>query len=286
MNAIGKYGRHMGKSHLSDRLLLAPRLTDPFPYVNPDSTFDGTSGIEDLPDLGNLLYGCCVWVDYVYSCAIIMWLSGALKPGVWDLSVLPNIDQVLTNYFIYQGSPKPTDYVWSQQNGYDNGADEGDALLYFSKNKVGPLDELAAFVELPTEGELYEGAIQTFGVVTDDILVSSEMQQEFQNNQPWASLATDWVGGHSTANSYRSPAYAKTATWLKQWQQTWPNRRLVLEQGWLLLTKAQLDAQKFFDGAKLQADVATLADEQGVTTGGSRRDSILLTKDRLPSVVA
>jgi hypothetical protein len=279
---IGKYGRHLGKSEIGARLALEPRLKNPFPYVSPESTFDGRCGVTALPDLGNLAYGCCVFVDYVYSRMLNAWKAGTQPVGNWsDYTVWPTMDQNLTAYFIYQGSPKPTDFVWSAENGYDNGCDQADAYLWFTMNEIGPLSKLLAFMQLPAGGQIYQGAMQVFGVVTDDIVVSAVMEDQFSAGEPWSDTALKTiVGGHSTASTYRDPKQGYTATWCVEWPYTWPNRRATLEEAYLILDEDQLHSQTYFDATELLEALAALQAEQGIAKGVGRRDAILKTKDR------
>lgn len=257
--SAGKLGRKLGKSSISGHLLLEAIMVDPFPVISPYSTFDGRVGLTSMPDLGNMQYGCCVWVDYVYTRMLNAWMAGTQPVGNFtDYTVWPTKAQTLTSYFTYQGSPRPGDFVWSEANGYDNGADEGEALLWHTKHSIGPLGPAAAFAELPPGGPIYQGAMATFGVVTDDIVVFDEMMDEFNAGQPWSATAGTVAGGHSTASVYRDPLEGMTATWTKFWPFTWPNRRATLEQAWLILDEDQLKAQKFFNGAKLQADIKAL----------------------------
>lgn len=254
---VGKLGRLPSRLEVPK---LSDYMTDPFPQVDPRSTFDGTSGIKTgLGMLGNDTYGDCVFAGYVHTYMLNAWLAGEQPAGnVPNPAVWPTQDQVLTAYFTYGGSPQPTNYVWSAQNGYDNGADMATAALWFTKNTIGPLPKLAAFASVADSGEIYEGAMQAFGTVWTGIMVSNEMLSEYQAEQPWSSLATDWVGGHCVPHSYRSPTLGKCVTWGQEQEFTWPNWRVVREEAFVLLTEEQLKAQKFFDAAKLQADIKAL----------------------------
>lgn len=213
----------------------------------------------------------CVFVSYVYTRALYLWLAGVLPPGDWDPLFLPSMDDVLTAYFTYEGSPNPTDYAWSEANGYDMGCDQGDALLWFTKNSIGPLGPIeGGFALLPgnAEGQLYQGAMQEFGVVIDDIIVFQEMMNEFDSDQPWSATSGTMVGAHSTACTYRSPEDGYTATWCLEWPFTWPNRRATIEQGWVFWP--DLIPNPRFDQAQLVADIEELAGTLGIAEGVGR----------------
>lgn len=255
----GRLGRHLGKSAISDRLLLPASLVDPFPHESPLSTFDGNSGQTKLPDLGNFQYGNCVFVSYVYARMLKAWWRGTQPTGnATDTSVWPTLPQVVTAYFKYQGSPNPTNFLWSQQMGYDRGCDQGQALLWFTENSIGPMGPLDAFAELPTEGQLYQGAMAAFGCVIDDIVVFQEMMNATNAGQIWDQTTGTVVGGHSTVNAYRSPSDGSTWTWTIDQPFTWPNRRATLEQGWVILDADELNSPA---GAQLWSDIAALKAE-------------------------
>jgi len=254
----GKLGRKMGVSEIGSKFKLSDYLVDPFPNVNPDSTFDGTCGATELGMLGNDQYGCCVWAGYVHTRMLNAWLAKEQPVGnINDTSVWPTEEQVVTSYFIYEGSPGG-----QPDPAYDNGADIGEALLWFMDNSIGPLGPLGGFAQVNDFGEMYEGAIQTFGVIYDGILVSQEMMNEFSAGQPWSSTATDWIGGHCAPHAYRSPKVGKAATWAQFEEFTWPNWQVTREEAYVLFTPEQMKAPGgVFNGvqvAKLEADIKAL----------------------------
>jgi len=212
------------------------------------------------------------------------WLAGETAPG--DLSLWPSSTQNLTAYFTFQGSPNPSDFAWSQDNGYDNGCDLGVALLWFLTHQIGKMPLLKRFAGCPTNGQFFQGGIGAFGVFYDAILVSSEMMNASEQSpiQPWNSTATDWIGGHCAPVIFRSPEQADYDTWDLVQPGDWPNWRAIREQGAVLLTSEIVAAP---DGTyhglavnDLDSDTAALAKEFPVETPEQRRELILSTANR------
>ena len=239
---------------------LTDYMSDPFPYVSPTSTFDGTSGVaSSLGMLGNDVWGDCVIAAYIHTCMLNAWLAGEQPAGnVTDTTVWPTDVGAITAYLTLTGSPDPTNHDYSQQQQYDTGLNMAEAALALTKMSIGPLKPLAGFASVSDFGEEYEGAMQAFGTVWTGITVSSEMITEFDNNEPWGSTASDWEGGHCVPHAYRDPNFGKCVTWAKEQEFTWPNWRVTREEAYVLLTEEQLAASKFFDGVKLKADITAL----------------------------
>lgn len=313
-----KTGRHAGQSPILARLPIENYLTgkvDPFPYSSPESTFDGTTGGVTTGMLGNGPdptvpgfggAGNCVFRGFQVTNMRNSWLTGETKPG--DLSVWPSTVENLEAYFIFQGAPafavwcsqngyQPTDpgapvayFTWCQDSGFDNGCDIGVALLYFQTHPIGNMPLLKRFAGVPTNGQFFQGGIGAFGVFYDGILVSQEMMNDSEQDppQPWDQTATDWIGAHCAPVIFRSPAVAGYDTWDMIQPGDWPNWRVIREEGAVLLTgEIALAPDGTYHGLAvddLDSDIATLAKEYPVGTPEQRRELVLSTVNRAPSI--
>jgi hypothetical protein len=261
----GKLGNR-GFSELGARVKLKNYLTgnsDPFPWVSPGSTFNGTSLVSQLGTLGNDVWGDCVFAAYVHIRMLNAWLFGTQPVGNYtDYSVWPTDDQTITAYLTYNGSPDPTDHNPNGPNAaYDNGADPGEALAWFMTNPVGPLPPLeedgGGWADASDFGEEYEGEMSVFGCTYNSVMVSQEAMNEFDAGQPWTSTATDFIGGHMIPHSYRDPSVGKAVTWGVEQPFSWPWWRVARVQTFVVLTK-ELLTSKVVNGAQLTADIKAL----------------------------
>lgn len=313
-----KLGRHMGKSPVLERLAIDKYLTgqvDPFPYSNPKSTFDGTTGGATTGMLGNgpdptvpgfAGAGNCFFRAAQVTQMRNSWLAGETKPG--DLSLWPTTVQNLEAYFVFQGAPafaawcsqngyQTTDpaapaayFTWCQGSGYDNGCDVGVGLIYLLTQPIGKMPLVKRFAGVPTNGQFFQGGIGAFGVFFDGILVSQEMMTASTSTppQPWDSTATDWIGGHCAPVIFRSPTQADYDTWDMVQPGDWENWRAIREEGAVILDNEIVIAP---DGTyhgvavnDLDSDIAVLAKEFPVETPEQRRELILSTVNRAPSL--
>lgn len=243
---------------------------DPFPYVNPLSTFDGTSGVAQLGMLGNDVWGDCVFAGYVHARMLQAWLAGVQPVGNYsDTAVWPSDDEVITAYLKYNGSPDPGDHNPNGPNAaYDNGADPDEALAWFMENAIGPLSPLGegdgGYADVNDYGEELEGGIAGFGVLWNAVMVSQEAMNEFQAGLPFSSTATDFIGGHLFPISYRDAEKGKGPTWGIEQEFTWPWWRVSRELSRVILSPEILKALKFFDATQLKADVRALGGTIGI----------------------
>jgi hypothetical protein len=311
-----KMGRHMGKSEILERLAIENYLTgqvDPFPYSDPKSIFDGTSGgvksgmLGNGPDAATPGFpgaGNCVFGGFQHTNMRNSWLAGETPPG--DLTPWPTTIDNLMAYFLFQGAPTfaawreqngnpepgTASYVayftWCQDNGYDQGCDIGVALLWFLKNGIGNMGLLARFAGVPTNGQFYQGGIGVFGVFYDGLLVTNEMMNASETGQGWDGTQTDFIGGHCAPHIYRGPDRGECDTWDLVQEFGWANWRVTREEGAVLITASIVAAP---DGtyhgvaiADLDSDIATLAKEFPVETPEQRRELITSTVNRAPSI--
>lgn len=226
-------------------------------------------GVQSWGMLGNDYYGDCGIAGDAHTCMAAAWLGGELPVGSLTNPGLPTYNQATTTYFTYEGSPQPSNFQWSEDNGYDNGVDLGQYLLWRTKNKMGPLAEIGGFAQIDDFGEMYEGAFAVFGAVYVGIMVNSEMMADVQNTPwtAWTSTATDWEGGHCVVHVYRDPTWGKAVTWGGLINFSWENWRAIREEAYVIFTPAQMAAPGgiwkgpggvAINVAKLKSDITAL----------------------------
>lgn len=246
----GKLGRIPGVCPIGSQIKLSDYLVNPFPPQNPNATVDNSCGVTEFGMLGNDTYGDCGPAGDVHTCMITSWQNKEQPIGnINDTNVWPTAQQVVNTYMTYDGNQ-------------DNGVMLGAWLLYRMKTAIGPLDPIGGFAQIDDFGEMYEGALATFGAVYTGILVSSEMMNEYSNGEPWTSTSTDWIGAHCDTHIYRSPNYGKAITWGTEQLFTWENWRATREEAYAIFTPAQMNAPggvwKNINVSKLKADLVKL----------------------------
>ncbi len=255
-----------------DRSILPVPAGDPFSWIAPNTTFDGTSGVAQLGMLGNDVWGDCVFAGWGHTVMLNAWLGGIQPVGNYNnYAVWPTDDAFITAYLAYNGSPDPTNHNFEQQQQYDNGADPTEALLWLQANPMplsdgtllGPWD----FADVADFGEEFEGAMQNFGVLYNAINVSQEAMAQFQADQPFTSTSTNFIGGHLFPTSYRDPHIGKGPTWSVEWEFSWPWWRVSRVSSMIILTREITSSITFFNAAALQGDINKLGVQVGIEPG-------------------
>lgn len=267
-NKHGKLGKRPVPSELGQSIKLKNYMAgEPFPYVSPTSSVDFSSDVLAWGMLGNDDYGDCTFAGRVHMEMGNAWYNKQQAVGNTSASVWPTYDQTLTSYFTYEGSPQPSNYTWSEQNGYDNGADMGQLLLWFMTHDVGPLGPIGGFASIDiTDGQEYQGAFSAFGGLYVGLLVNQEMMNETDAGEPWTSTATDWIGGHCIWHAKRGPTWGTAITWGQQQLFSWENWRATRQEAYVVFTREMMEAPGGkFNGVNVAQLKSDLADLGGTT---------------------
>lgn len=263
MRQHGKLGRKPGRSLPEGTLQLENYLTAPLPLW--DGVDDFTSDVKAWGMLGNDYYGDCGFAGKVHLDMANSWTAQEQPAGnIANANVWPTYNQVVTAYFTYEGSPRPDDPAWNEENGYDNGVDLGEVLKYWMEHPLAGLKPIGGYAQFNVDnGPLFQSCVHAFGGIYAGVLISPEAMQEFDDEQPWTSTATDWEGGHCIPVLARNSLYGKAITWGSVQEFSWEWWRTCREEAFVVFTPEQMEAPGgIFNGvnvAQLKADLAAVA---------------------------
>lgn len=251
----GLYGRKTGVSEVGSQIQLADYLVNPFPV--DESPVDFTHGLKDYGMAMNDKLGCCgVAGDYHKN------MIDALTAGLAALPVPDDgttvADEIGSTYLQYD-------------HGQDEGVDLGQWLLWRCSNGLAGLPPIGGFAMVSDNGAEYAGAFKAFGGLYVGILVNSEMEDEFEEELPWTSTNTDWVGGHCGVHAARNASYGRCITWGADQLFTWANWRATREEAYVILTPEMMNTPSGefnnVNVAQLKQDIQKLQGVVGLPQG-------------------
>ena len=243
----GKLGRKPGVSELGSQFKLSDYLTDPLPPWDDPDDFTGNRAAWGMA--GNDTYGDCgVAGDYHKAMADASTAGETAPPQPDDGTDVEA--QIVAEYLAYD-------------DGQDEGVDLGQWLLYRTTHTLAGLPKIGGFAQVNDFGAEYQSAFHLFGGLYTGILVNQEMMNEFNDDKPWTSTDTDWVGGHCVPHLARDTAQGKCITWGAVQAFSWENWRATREEAYVILTEEIAESPGgVFHGiqvGQLAADIKKLA---------------------------
>lgn len=243
----GKLGRRTGVSEIGSRFKLKDYLVDPLPVWNEPDDF--TVGLPpDMGIAGNDQYGDCGVAGDYHKAMGDAHAAGETLPPTPDHGSETE-SEIVSEYLAFD-------------NGQDNGVDLGQWLTYRLTHALAGLPAIGGFAQVSDFGAEYQSAFHLFAGLYTGILVSQEMMDEFNADQPWSSTATDWVGGHCVPHLARDRARGVCVTWGAFQEFTWPCWHATREEAYVIFSSEMAAAPGgTFHGvavAQLRADILSL----------------------------